>query len=179
MDICFQPRIVNLLSTKETQWCEIFYLAWNKLDLCAAAYKLISHVNASTASIAFSSCAGSGFFCSKHPNHTGHNFEEFPETLNSSPGLPPVLASNLNWNCQMWINIACSQHSQHFNHTGHKCEEFPGTLNSGPGLHLVSASKLNWNFQILINIERKIGCVLNILKTLITPVKVLRNSQEE
>ena len=88
----------NLPYFYQRRWAiwEIFCSVCNRVDLCAAAYKLISHVNTSTTSIAFASCGGSGFYCSKHPNHTGHNFEEFPGTLYSSPGLPLVSAPNLN-----------------------------------------------------------------------------------
>ena len=45
-----------------------YFVCCTRLDLCAAA-KLIFPVNASTNSTAFASCAGSGFYWSKHFNH--------------------------------------------------------------------------------------------------------------
>ena len=68
----------------DTQLCETFFcVCW--LDLCSAASKLISGVNASTNSIAFASCGGSGFYYSKHFNH---KCEECFYAFYSIPMLP-------------------------------------------------------------------------------------------
>ena len=126
-------------------------LCYTRLDLCAAA-KLISPVNASTNSTAFPSCAGSGFYWSKHFNHKCEEcldalysglFLKLVITLvtnvrESQDLLTPVLACFSCRFLSLENAFASCGLTSLCNHTGHNCEELSGAFYSRAGLSLLS-----------------------------------------